>query len=366
MTIGGGTFDGIIYGASAVKTDSAKGNGTRHTAGNVTLTITGGETTKGTQSCIFAGGYATGNATGTVYTVDSVTANISGGDWGEAAGGRGVFGGIMASGVEAQVIGNVNITISGDATMGNVYGGGWAQKENAKSIVGDVNINIEGGTITNVFGGGSHSTSGGATETGDVTITVSGGDITGAIYARGQLDHDEVGSASVIFKGATDFTCDVYGYSYVGGAASDAALSFSSYTGEFSGNIGGFNGITLDKATVMTLATAASDVSNGAWEFDLTDRASTLAGTSLLTWSGASFVDDTIKVTFADDVQAQGDWNIATVAEAFSGATFDVKIGDSEIVAGLAYNQQISDGDYQGWGFTLESGVLKFKNLASA
>ena len=366
MTVDGGTFSGNIYGASAVKTDTTKGNGTRHTAGDVTLTVTGGASTKGTQACIFAGGYATGNATGTVYKVDSVTLDISGGDWGTAAGGRGVFGGIFASGVEAQVLGAVNITVSSDATMGNVYGGGWAQKTGAKSIVGDVNINIVGGTVTNVFGGGTHSTSGGTTETGDVTITVSGGDITGAIYARGQLDGDTTGSASVIFTGATDFGCDVFGYSYVGGAASDATLSFSGYTGEFAGAIGGFNGITFDGATAMELAAATADVSNGAWEFDLTDRVSTLAGTSLLTWSTANFENDTVKVTFADDAQAQGGWNIATVAEAFSGTTFNVEVGGSEIASGLSYSQQISGTGtaYDGWGFDLESGVLKFKQLA--
>ena len=364
MTVAGGTFDGNIYGASAVKTDSTKGTGTRHTAGDVTLTVTGGSTTKGAQACIFAGGYATGTATGTVYKVDSVTATISGGSWGEAAGGRGVFGGIMASGVEAQVLGAVNITISGDATMGNVYGGGWAQKTGGKSIVGDVNINIAGGTIANVFGGGTHSTSGGSTESGDITITVSGGDITGTIYAKGQLDGDTTGAAKVIFTGAADFDCDVFGYSYVGGAASDAHLSYSDYTGEFAGAIGGFNSITFDGATAMTLDTAANDISNGAWEFDFTERDASLSGSSLLTWSGADFTKDTIKVTFADDTQAQGGWNIATVAEAFSETTFDVEIGGEGIASGLAYNQQIVSGDYAGWGFELESGVLKFKQLA--
>jgi len=114
----------------------------------------------------------------------------------------------------------------------------------------------------------------------------------------------------------------------------------------------------------MTLDTAATDVSNGAWEFDLTDRAEALAGTSLLTWSGADFENDTIKVSFADDAQAQSGWNIATVAEAFSGTTFNVEVGGAEIATGLAYNQQIASGDYQGWGFDLESGVLKFKQLA--
>jgi len=365
MTINGGTFSGNIYGASSVKTDTTKGNETRHTAGDVTLNISGGETTKGTQACIFAGGYATGSATGTVYTVDSVTLDISGGSWGTAAGGRGVFGGIFASGVEAQVTGDVNITVSGDATMGNVYGGGWAQKTGAKSIVGDVNINISGGTVTNVFGGGSHSTSGGNTSAGNVTITVSGGNVTGAIFARGQLAGDATEAAEVIFTGENDYGCDVYGYSYVRGG-DGAALSFSGYTGEFSGAIGGFDGITFDGTTAMTLDTAAADISNGAWEFDFTDRADVLAGTSFLTWSGANFENDIIKVSFADDTQAQGGWNIATVAEAFSGTTFNVEVGGTEIASGLNYSHQIASGDYQGWGFELESGVLKFKNLAGA
>lgn len=234
-----------------------------------------------------------------------------------------------------------------------------------------MNINIAGGTIANVFGGGSHSSSGGTTETDDVTITVSDGDITGAIYARGQLEGDTTGAASVIFTGATDFGCGVYGYSYVGGEASNATLSFAGvsdeltgYTGTFSGAIGGFVSVTFSGATAMTLATAAADVSNGAWNFDLTDRASSLAGTSLLTWSTADFENDTVRVSFADDAQAQGGWNIAAVAEAFSGTTFDIEVGESQIATGLAYNQQIASGDYQGWGFTLDEGVLKFKNLA--
>ena len=271
----------------------------------------------------------------------------------------------MASGVDAQVIGGVNLTISGDATMGNIYGGGWAQKSGGKSIVDDVNISIAGGTVANVFGGGSHSTSGGTTETGDITITVSGGDITGAIYARGQLDGDTTGAAEVIFTGATNFGCDVFGYSYVGGGESNATLSFSDYTGEFSGAVGGFESIKLDNATAMTLITAAADVSNGKWEFDLTDRAGTLLGTSLLTWGNADFTNGTVKVDFADDIQARAGWSIADFNTAtFTNATFEVEVGGLEIAVGLACNEQIASGDYAGWGFTAEENVLKFKNLA--
>ena len=363
MTIGGGTFSGNIYGASAVKTDAANGNGTRHTAGDVTLTVTGGSTTKGTQACIFAGGYATGNATGTVYTVGSVSAAISGGSWGTAAGGRGVFGGVMASGVKAQVIGEVNLTISGDAVMGNVYGGGWAQKSGGRSIVGDVNISIADGTITNVFGGGSHSTSGGTTETGDITITVSGGDITNAIYARGQLDGDTTGAAEVIFTGAANFGCGVYGYSCVGGTASDAALSFSGYTGEFAGAIGGFNGITLDGATAMTLTTAAEDVSNGGWAFDVSERETTLAGTAMLRWEAADFAGDRIELNLAADSTSA--WTLVDGAATAAYGEFDVLVDGNSILGDtLALGEKIIGGVYDGWGFTLDGSALKFKQLA--
>ncbi|MBP5531317.1 MAG: hypothetical protein J6Y54_04740, partial [Lentisphaeria bacterium] len=131
------------------------------------------------------------------------------------------------------------------------------------------------------------------------------------------------------------------------------------------GAIGGFNGIVFDDDTAMTLSTAADDVTNSNWEFDFTDRADTLSATSFLTWSGANFENNTIKVSFTDETQAKAGWNIATVAEAFTGTTFDVEVGSTEIT-GLAYDTAISGTGtaYDGWGFGLESGVLKFKQLA--
>ena len=291
-----------------------------------------------------------------------MTAEIAGGSWGTAAGGRGVFGGVMASGVEAAVTGAVNITISG-GSMGNVYGGGWAQKTNGKSIVGDVNLTITGGTIANVFGGGSHSTSGGTTAAGNVTITVSGGNITGDIFARGQLDGDTTEAAEVIFTGGTNYGCGVWGYSYVSGGTEtedDVKLSFDGYTGTFAGKVGGFNGIAFADGAAATFD-AAAEISNGAWEFDLSDRAAALSGTSLLTWSNADFAGDTVKVNFADATQAAAGWSIADAA--FTGATFDLYIGGSEIT-NVAYDTEISGGDWDGWKFTDENGTLKFKQLA--
>ena len=364
LKVESGTFDGNIYGAAAVKAGAA--TSVVHCVGSVTIDLKDGESTKGAQACLFAGGYATGSSADRVYTVGSVDTTIEGGSWGTVCGGRGVFGGIMASGVEAAVTGDVNITVTG-GTMGNVYGGGWAQK-GGRSIVGDVNITVTGGTIANIFGGGSHSTSGGSTVAGDVTITVAGGTIANAIYARGQLDGDAAGAAEVVFTGAKNFGCAVYGYSCVGGAAGGAALSFSDYTGTFSGRIGGFDGVTFDGNTTMTLGTAAADADNTAWTFDAKERDIALAGTAFLNWSDADFSGEDSVITLnlaAGDVTA---WDLVEAAGA-TAADFDkfaVRIdGISILNDPIGLGEAIAGGTAcDGWGFTLEDGVLKFKNLA--
>ena len=381
-------ISGNIYGGGAVKAGTittTENTAALQTVGDITLTLLAGTATKGQQMCVFAGGYATGHDTAKeapVYTVESVTLKVTGGDWGTAAGGRGIFGGAMANdnigsdGVYAMV-GDVNISISG-GTMGNVFGGGWAQKK-AFSRVGDVNITISGGTIANVFGGGSHSTSGGTTQAGDVTITVSGGTISGNIFARGQLDGDVVNSAEVIFTGANNFACGVYGYSrvsqtvtYVEEEPASVALSFTDYTGTFSGAIGGFDGgITVGGNTWMTLGTAADDVSNSAWIFDFNERDLGLDGQAALNWSTADFTDDTITLRIATK-RSEG-WTLVSGADASKYNTaadkFLVEIDGGEAVA-LTFDAAtgktgaIAEGGYAGWGFAVEDSVLKFKNLA--
>ena len=375
LSLSNGTFDGNIYGASAVKagniTTTAATN-PLHTVGDVNITVNNGAATAAYGNfCLFGGGYATGHDTAKlapVYTVDSVTLKIAGGTWSDTPhGGRGIFGGAMASdnigtdGVYARV-GNVDMTISG-GTFGNVYGGGWAQK-NAKSEVGDVSITISGGTIANVFGGGSTSTSGGSTVAGDVTITVSGGSITGDIYARGQGTTDSVESAAVTFTGSTAYSCGVWGYSYVGDEDPSAAtLSFTSYTGTFSGKVGGFATVTFDGDSTATFG-AAAEINNTAWKFDLANRWDAKSEVSMLTWSNADFSGDKVTVNFANADQAKAGWNIADAD--FTGATFDLCLGGAEAVANIAYDTAIEGGDWDGWKFTSVDGTLKFAKLASA
>ena len=365
LTVENGTFKGNLFGASAVKGSAEN----ILSAGKVTISIGGGSARKD-DFCLFAGGYAFGTANNSnVYSVDDITLTVSGGDWGHAHGGRGIFGGILAAGVTAEA-GNVELTISGDATMGNVFGGGWAQ-QGGDSIVGDVNITIAGGTIKNVFGGGSHSTTNGTTEAGDVTITVSGGNITGDIFARGQRDGDSVTSARVIFTGSDGFLCNVWGYSCVPEKAGDgedegAALSFTGYTGTFSGRIGGFDKITLDGATAMTLTTAAEEVINTAWIFDVSERDAAFADTVLLNWAGADFSGDTISMNLAPgDV---GEWSLVNASKTTTAANFDkfdvLVDGVSVLGYTIGLGDAIEGGAYDGWGFTLENNMLKFRHLA--
>ena len=370
LEIAGGTFSGNIYGAASVKAGGA--TTLVHNVGDVNLNVRAGSTAKGGDACIFAGGYATGTAAGTVYTVESVTAEIAGGSWGEAKGGRGVYGGVMASGVSART-GDVNLTVSG-GNMGNFYGGGWAQK-GGNSAVGDVNITITGDAeVANVFGGGSHSKDGdqGTTTTGNVTITVSGGTIANAIYARGHFGGDTVESARVIFSGAHDYACDIYGYSAVGGATdSDATLVFTDCTGTFSGSIGGFGSITLGGGTAMTLAPGEGEsVSNTAWNFDVAGRDAALADMALLNWSD-SFAGRNVRLTVG--AKNTSPWTLVSgvgtyradgfAVEIAGGDTYDLEFDAASGRTGTLGGAGCS-GTLASWGFALEDTVLKFKNLA--
>jgi len=370
LTVKAGTIDGNVYGASAVKTGTittAAEDAAKHTVGNVSFTLAGG-TAANAEFCAFAGGYATGTDTtklASVYKVGDIDVSVTGGTWGDVANGRGLFGGIFASGVKATAE-DVTISISG-GRFGNVFGGGWAQK-GGTSVVDDVEISISGGTIANIFGGGAHSDSqgseGSTTVVDDVTILVTGGNITGNIFAMGQSDGDAVvgDEVSVIFTGDKSFGCNVWGYSYLRGPASDATLSYTDYTGTFSGEIGGFDGITLDGATAMTLSTAADDVSNASWKFDAAERDATLAGTAFLNWTAADFTGDVITLNLAEGNATA--WSLVGAAANTAYGTFDVQLDGVDIATDLALDDQIASGDYAGWGFTVEESVLKFKNLA--
>ncbi len=355
LTVDGGTFANNLYAGAAVKAGAA--TSVVHTAGDITVKLNDGEATK-SNFCLYGGGYAVGTAAGkTVYTAGNVDIAINGGSWGQYLSGRGIFGGVYADKVAASVE-DVTISVTG-GKMGNIYGGGWAQN-GGNSTVGDVTITIAGdANVANVFGGGSYSsTSGGATSVGSVTIRVSGGSIANNIFAAGQNEFSTVtGDVSVTFTGANDYSCNVYGYGVQSSAtnANDKTLAFDGFTGTLSGAVGGFDAIGFTGNTATTLAGA---IDNTDWTFDYTART---LDTAALTLNGGTFAGDDLTLKLAASA-APADWNIAAgLADTAVGFDYAVYIGDTALEF---TDGKVASGDYAGWGFALEDSTLKFKQLA--
>ena len=374
LTVKAGTINGNIYGASAVKTGTittTAATDASHTVGSVTLTLAGG-TAANAEFCAFAGGYATGTDTAklaSVYDAGDVSIDITGGTWGDAAdarGGRGVFGGVMASGVKATA-GNVSITVEA-GTVANVFGGGWAQK-GGSSTVENVEITVTGSaTVANIFGCGIHSVTASengasTTSVGDVNILLAGGNVTDNVFARGLLDGDAVtGEATITVTGSVDYGCNFYGFSRTAGEDDKAELVFADYTGTISGEVNGFKEVKFAGDTAMAFANDA-DISNTAWFFDLAER--TTSGAAFASCEAATFADATVTLNIGEGQTLTGAWSIFDGGAATEYGTFDVQIGGTSILPDtIGLDERIASGDYAGWGFTVEDTVLKFKNLA--
>ena len=143
-------------------------------------------------------------------------------------------------------------------------------------------------------------------------------------------------------------------------------MSFSGYTGTFSGKLGGFNGITLDKGTAATFGTEAV-VANGAWTFDAADRDTTLSSTAFLNWDAANFSGETPStITLNLATGDANEWTLIDAAANTAYGSFTLQVNETDVKTGLTLGQAIAGTGtaYDGWGFALEDDVLKFKNLA--
>ena len=297
--------------------------------------------------------------------MSNVDISITGGSWGTYLSGRGIFGGVYADKVAASVE-DVEISVSG-GTMGNIYGGGWAQN-GGSSTVGNVSITVAGtAEVANVFGGGSYSgVSYGATSVSSVNILVAGGNVANNIFAAGQGEFSTVtGDISVIFTGSNDYTCNVYGYGTQSSAtdANDKVLTFDGYTGTLSGNVGGFDAIAFAGDAKTKLTGDYDAIDNSAWTFDVAERSTGLAGTTVLEWNDADFTGDTITLNLATGSTAE--WDLVKTGGTTVYNKFDVRVdGVSILPENIDIDDKIADGAYAGWGFTDEGGMLKFKQLA--
>ncbi len=108
---------------------------------------------------------------------------------------------------------------------------------------------------------------------------------------------------------------------------------------------------------------SGSAIDNGEWKFDYTGR--TLdAGTVMLKLDSGTFAGDNVSVDLAVAAQVAAGWSIVAGLSSAT-ATFGVELSTGSAAAlGLGDALDSSFGIYEGWGFTLEENVLKFKQLA--
>ena len=128
---------------------------------------------------------------------------------------------------------------------------------------------------------------------------------TVSTYVHGRVNPAvAAGGTGVIvkFEGSGSYTCNVYGYDYVGSGETTGAsnLEFDGYTGSISGNIGGFDKITFAGNVDATLAT----VENTDWEFDLTNRSAANNGFAMLNWADGEMSGNSVALRLASDASA--------------------------------------------------------------
>lgn len=157
--------------------------------GTFTFNMTGGSITGQVYGGAGSSSYSNANYEG--MTVDKFVANISGGT---------IAGDVFAGGNDqntaensTQAVNSAVIEVSGDATVTNIYGGGFANWNGAHSAVGDVKIHIQGGTVGNIFGGGQNGTASAynnsaVSEVTSASITIDGGTVAN-VYGGGRNYH---------------------------------------------------------------------------------------------------------------------------------------------------------------------------------
>lgn len=197
--------------------------------GVTNLTIESLEASEGINVSVFGGCHNSFQTRDSCGSVDVTNVTINGGKYNFILGGSYQSGYSDGHDVEkTSTCIETNVKLGAGVTVGNVYGGGYADV-NTKST----NVTIDGASITdNVYGGGYLSgadttnvvfASGKADDlfggsrvsgtVGDVAISISGGEINrvfGGNYRGSGDTHDSVGDISIIATGGS-ITGNIYG-----------------------------------------------------------------------------------------------------------------------------------------------------------
>jgi hypothetical protein len=258
ITISGGSADFVFGGANdmgvtgsthIVMTDGTVGDiygggDYGDITGDVTVEVSGGSV----NNVYGGGGYygtgAVGNDTGVTISGNAAVTNVYGGGCnGEVSGNTGVEVKDTATvtnvhgGGEAAVGGDTNVTISGGAEITYVYGSG-----KSGAVSGNTYVTINGGTIKSVYGGGANNGHVG----GSTYVTVNGGTVTDEIVG-GSHSGNVTGSTNVFINS---------GYINGGGMENGIHNTLTSTNivgGSYSSGTVGSTNITIDGGLVWNV-----------------------------------------------------------------------------------------------------------------
>ena len=208
------------------------------------------------------------------------------------------------------LIGNTNLTIQ-NGTYSNVFGGGAGY---GSRVTGDTTVNWSGNTVGSIFGGGDVGSvvdgstnvniNGNATGYGNYYGYTNGGRISN-IYGGGR-NSTVKGDANVTFStdaALINFAGTVYGAglgvnSIVKG---DRNLIYEDYTGAFKANIIGFNHISFEGSSSVTMTRAQNaSIKLATYEFVINDK-TLLNQNAMLVWDMANVQINKVIVNISSD-----------------------------------------------------------------
>ena len=206
---GNASITGDIYGGSALGSVNADGSPLDAVDGATTsVTLNKGTIT----GSIYGGGLGERNGVG--GATSDVEADVYGEITVTVTGGT-VSGDVYgANNLNGSPQDDVNVLVARGTIAGNVYGGG---NQAAYNGAGVLSVSMSGGQTTNVFGGGLGTT---AIVDGSTAVTISGGTVTNDVYGGGS-QADVKRAVTVTLNGGT-IAHDVYG----GGALAETNTDY--------------------------------------------------------------------------------------------------------------------------------------------
>ena len=246
ISVNSGEVTGSVYGGSCAKGIVYGSTNVAVNGGTVKTDVYGGG----------EGGYTNANSPGT-YVRDDVAVTINSGQVNGNVYGGSAYGTVNAINETATTSNaTTTVTVNGGVVTNNVFGGGKGGDKSPK-VVGDITVNVNGGSIGKVFGGFDAS---GKPSNGDV-VYLNGGTIGDAFGGGNNANQDYT---DIRLQGAT-ITGNLYGGSNLLGTVSQSNVTVSS--GSVNEIYGGNNldGLTNNTNVVVNgnAATITLDIYGG-------------------------------------------------------------------------------------------------------